>query len=133
MPFKSTLNALKGQLKDLQNEGQKFLGGGGTQNSQPYAQPQPQYYNQPQPQYQQSQSQQQPPQYNRPPPPPPQQAAVFAQGNVAGGPGQGVYWAARFDPSTQISQEWEEKLGNNNGWGNSELQHYTNDRSNSFL
>lgn len=117
MPFKSTFNALKGQLKDLQHEGQKFLGG----SSQP---PQPSS----QPQYQ----------YNRPPPPmpppPPQHAAMFAQGNAGGGPpGQAVYWAARFDPNTPVSQEWEEKLGNNNGWGNNELQHYTNDRVNSFL
>jgi hypothetical protein len=115
MPFKSTFNALKGQLKDLQNEGQRFLGN--SSNSQPSGQPQPQYYRPP-----------------PPPPPPPQHAAVFAQGNVGGGPpGQGVYWAARFDPNAPISQEWDEKLGNNNGWGNNELQHYTNERANSFL
>lgn len=51
--------------------------------------------------------------YNRPAPPVP-------------------YWTANFDPSTPVSQEWQQELGDH-GWGNNELQNYTASPSNSHF
>lgn len=114
MPFKNTFSQLKSQLKDLQQEGQKFLANHQSQSpsqSQPYP------------------SQQQ--QYQQPPPPVPQ-ASHPSQSGPPGFHQPAPYWQARFDPATPVGAEWEHKLGNNNGWGNNEMQHYTDDGANSF-
>lgn len=44
-----------------------------------------------------------------------------------------VYWQPRFEPGFPVTQEWDAKLGNNNGWGNNELQNYTANPENSFF
>lgn len=44
-----------------------------------------------------------------------------------------TYWQPRFDPSTAVTDEWDAKQGNNNGWGNAELEHYTALPANSFF
>lgn len=139
MPFKSTFSAFKAQLKDLQQEGQKLFNEHSQSRPQQQYQPQPSPYPgqgyhqqqnsypgpQPQPYYQGGlQHQQQVP----PPVPEGTRPGKF----VPAPPGPAVYWQPRFDPSTPVSAEWEHKLGNNNGWGNNEKQHYTDDRANSF-
>ncbi|RMZ90628.1 hypothetical protein DV736_g2142, partial [Chaetothyriales sp. CBS 134916] len=43
----------------------------------------------------------------------------------------GVYWRAKFDPNSAVSEEWEHKQGDH-GWGNNELQNYTDSPQNSF-
>lgn len=153
MPF---FDSLKAQFKDLKAEGQKLMGSSQDPPPQhPYPQQQQGYYYPPQQQQQQynrppppqpqssypgqqAQQQRQQASPNFPTafdPPPPQQHGAPPQFQPANGgqqPIQGVYWSARFDPNTAVSQEWEEKEGNNNGWGNNELQHYTNQRENSF-
>ncbi|RMZ82206.1 hypothetical protein DV738_g1826, partial [Chaetothyriales sp. CBS 135597] len=43
----------------------------------------------------------------------------------------GIYWRARFDASRPVSEEWEHKQGDH-GWGNNELQNYTDSPQNSF-
>jgi beta-glucanase (GH16 family) len=43
------------------------------------------------------------------------------------------YWRANLTANTAVSVEWEHKLGNNNGWGNNELESYTASPSNSFF
>ncbi|KIW72991.1 hypothetical protein PV04_01147 [Phialophora macrospora] len=125
MPFKNLLSDLKSQVKDLQKQGQQLLA-----NHQSPSQAQPHYQ-------QQQQQHQYPAQYQQPPPLPQSTHPNFqAQGGPPGQqplpPQPKVYWQPRFDPATPISQEWEHKLGNNNGWGNNEKQHYTADGSNSF-
>ena len=127
MPFKDTLNQLKGQLKDLQQGGQKMLSEYQSKHqSQPHSQSQPgypgasQYQHQHQPQYQY--------QHQHQPPPVP-------HGTHPGAPGPGapaVYWQPSFDPSTPVGASWEHKQGNNNGWGNNEIEQYTSEPSNSF-
>ncbi|KIW90417.1 uncharacterized protein Z519_09062 [Cladophialophora bantiana CBS 173.52] len=106
MPFKDALAHFKSQIKDLQQEGQKFLSSGSQhQQQQPPPIPQatrPNYQQQGQPGFL----------------PPPQQPTI--------------YWQARFDPAVPVSAEWEHKLGNNNGWGNNEIEHYTAEGENSF-
>ncbi|KAJ1323678.1 family 16 glycosylhydrolase [Microdochium nivale] len=42
------------------------------------------------------------------------------------------YWRASLSPDTPVSHDWEHKQGNNNGWGNAELEHYTSLPDNSF-
>jgi hypothetical protein len=115
MPFKNLLSDIKSQVKDLQKQGQQLLG-----NHQ-----------------QQQQQQQYPAQYQQPPPLPQSTHPNFqAQGGPPGQqplpPQPKVYWQPRFDPATPVSQEWEHKLGNNNGWGNNEMEHYTAEGNNSF-
>jgi len=43
-----------------------------------------------------------------------------------------VYWQSKFDPSIPVGAEWDQKQGNNNGWGNAELENYTSNPENSF-
>ncbi|KIW77909.1 hypothetical protein Z517_07742 [Fonsecaea pedrosoi CBS 271.37] len=107
MPFKSTLAQFKAQIKDLQQEGQKILSGGQQRHQPP---PPPQQY----------------------PPAIPQATHPNLQGQPGFPPQPTTYWQARFDPGTPISAEWEHKLGNNNGWGNNEIEHYTAEGENSF-
>ncbi|OAP59480.1 hypothetical protein AYL99_06778 [Fonsecaea erecta] len=136
MPFKDALAHFKAQIKDLQQEGQKILSGGGGQQQQQ------QHYPPPQQQYPGAQHQ-----HQQPPPPipqatrpnqqqyqpqfhPPQQG----QGQQPFPPQQPTtYWQARLDPGLPVSAEWEHKLGNNNGWGNNEVEHYTAEGENSFF
>ncbi|KAG9771225.1 concanavalin A-like lectin/glucanase, partial [Aureobasidium melanogenum] len=143
MPFKSTFSAFKSQLKDLHQEGQRLFNEHSQKQQQPPPQNQPQhsqsYYpgqgayqpqnfypgQQPQPYYQGGQQYQQ-----QGPPPVPQSTRPTVPGQPPSSPA--VYWQPRFDPSTPVSVEWEHKLGNNNGWGNNEKQHYTADNANSF-
>lgn len=42
-------------------------------------------------------------------------------------------WSDEFDGSTLDQTKWTYELGNNNGWGNQELQSYTNSTDNVFL
>ncbi|KXJ87902.1 concanavalin A-like lectin/glucanase domain-containing protein [Microdochium bolleyi] len=57
-----------------------------------------------------------------PPPPPPYSPGVSNPD----------YWRANLSPDTPVSHDWEHKQGNNNGWGNAELEHYTAGPDNSF-
>ena len=68
-------------------------------------------------------------QANAPPPIPPRPEAAPRQPPGLTQP----YWAADFASSADVSTQWEYKLGNNNGWGNNELQHYTASPDNSFF
>ncbi|KAK7894749.1 hypothetical protein LTR67_005488 [Exophiala xenobiotica] len=133
MPFKDTFNQLKGQLKDLQQGGQKMLS---EYQSKHQSQSQPGYPGASQPQYQnqsqpQSQSQSQ---YQNQPPPIPHGTHPGAEPGSGSGSGASpaIYWQPSFSPSTPVSASWEHKLGNNNGWGNNEIQQYTSEPSNSF-
>jgi hypothetical protein len=110
MPFKSTFANLKSQLKDLQQEGQKLL----SERSQSQQQAQPGY-----PAQQQG--------YGQGPPPPVPHGTHPGAASTSS-----VYWQPRFDPATGVAAEWEHKIGNNNGWGNNEMQHYTDRPENSF-
>ena len=48
-------------------------------------------------------------------------------------PGYTLVWSDEFD-SNQINQNnWAYDLGNNNGWGNGELEYYTNSTNNAFV
>lgn len=48
-------------------------------------------------------------------------------------PGYNLVWSDEFD-SNQINQNnWSFETGNNNGWGNSELEYYTNSTNNAFV
>ncbi|KIX96965.1 uncharacterized protein Z520_07079 [Fonsecaea multimorphosa CBS 102226] len=127
MPFKDALAHFKAQIKDLQQEGQKILsggsgsGGGQQQQQSQYHQPPPQQYPGAQ-------------QHQQPPPIPestrPNQQFPAQQGQSLQ---PTIYWRARLDPGTPVSAEWEHKLGNNNGWGNNEMEHYTAEGENSFF
>ncbi|KPI36816.1 Glucan endo-1,3-beta-glucosidase A1 [Cyphellophora attinorum] len=92
--------------------------------------------------YQQQQQQQQnwgPPQQHQqwaPPPPnhtkpPPQaQSAATPQQPQSGNPTD--YWVPILHSSRSVATDFDHKLGNTDGWGNNELQHYTNLPQNSF-
>ncbi|KIW35410.1 uncharacterized protein PV07_02108 [Cladophialophora immunda] len=120
MPFKDALAHFKSQIKDLQQEGQKIFSGG--QQQRQHQDPQ---------QYPGAQQHQPPPipQSTRP-----NQQQFHPPGGQPGFPPQqpAIYWQARFDPAVPVSAEWEHKLGNNNGWGNNEIEHYTAEGGNSF-
>ncbi len=48
-------------------------------------------------------------------------------------PGYSLAWSDEFD-SNQINQNnWSFDIGNNNGWGNAELEYYTNSTNNAFV
>jgi hypothetical protein len=58
-------------------------------------------------------------------------------GNPPSGPQQPIsqpYWRADFDPSTPLSAKFTHEIGVGDpvGWGNSELEYYTDDANNSF-
>ncbi|EXJ86563.1 hypothetical protein A1O3_03516 [Capronia epimyces CBS 606.96] len=156
MPFKSAFSAIKSQLKDLHQEGQRLFNEHSQSQPPQQYQPQPQSQSQPPPQSQPYHSypgpgyvyQQQPP--NLYPGQQAQQAhpsyyqggvhqqqqqqhapPLVPQGTHPNNAGPAVYWQPRFDPSIPVSVEWEQKVGNE-GWGNDEKQYYTNEPANSF-
>ncbi len=43
-----------------------------------------------------------------------------------------AYWIASFDPSHPLTQEWRRETGAH-GWGNAELENYTDSDRNSFF
>jgi hypothetical protein len=108
MPLRDHLNRITGKLEDLI----------GQHNNAPTGQ----YQNGPHQQY---------PGQSQPPP-------VPMHSRPGGGPQPPVnqptvYWRASFEPSAPVSQEWDQKTGNNNGWGNAELENYTASPENSFF
>ena len=121
MPWKDQLKRFKGEWDKFNTEHNIMPGNQSQQQTQTHDQ---------------SPSQQQQQQYNRPPPPPPGFDPNIQQYQVAAPPQQPinrVYWQANFDPSTPINADWDPKLGNNNGWGNNELENYTANPENSFF
>ncbi|KAM3498306.1 hypothetical protein MY10362_008362 [Beauveria mimosiformis] len=115
MPWRDRFNQIKNEFNDMI--------GGGSQKQQP---PQQQQY------YHQGGA--------APPPPVP----PHPQDGGAGGapppiphhpPPQGsrVYWQPQFLPHVGISHEWDAKTGHGtDGWGNHELQNYTDQPQNAF-
>jgi beta-glucanase (GH16 family) len=47
--------------------------------------------------------------------------------------GYQLVWSDEFNGSTLNTQDWNYEQGNNNGWGNHELENYTNRTQNVFL
>lgn len=98
--------------------------------------PQQQQWGQPPPQqYQRQYQQQQYPQPNSPIPQkqqqPQQQPPGEAPPRPSGNPTD--YWTPILHASRSVSTDFDHKIGNgDNGWGNSELQHYTASPSNSL-
>lgn len=44
-----------------------------------------------------------------------------------------IYWRPPFGPERLVNTDWDLKTGNGpDGWGNQELQHYSNEAANSF-
>jgi len=147
MPLRETVHSLKQKWEEIQKEfgdrsgqnhgqsagqGYNVFPGQGQQFYYQQPPPPPQYYQPGQAQLQQPPSQQ----YTRPaqPPPVPYSSRPSPPASAPQAPTQlsAVYWQPRFDPGVPVSAEWEHKLGNNNGWGNAELENYTADASNSF-
>jgi beta-glucanase (GH16 family) len=48
-------------------------------------------------------------------------------------PGYTLAWSDEFSASTLNLNDWNQETGNNNGWGNNELEYYTNSLKNTFL
>lgn len=48
-------------------------------------------------------------------------------------PGYTLAWSDEFDGTTVNSANWSFESGNNNGWGNAELENYTNRTQNAFV
>ncbi|MEO6721067.1 MAG: family 16 glycosylhydrolase [Ferruginibacter sp.] len=48
-------------------------------------------------------------------------------------PGYTLAWNDEFSGSTLDLNAWNQETGNNNGWGNNELEYYTNDPKNTFV
>jgi len=48
-------------------------------------------------------------------------------------PGFNLKWSDEFSGKTLNVANWNYELGNNNGWGNGELEYYTNSTKNAFL
>ncbi|KAJ9664679.1 hypothetical protein H2198_000025 [Neophaeococcomyces mojaviensis] len=131
MPWKDQLKRFKSDWDDFNNKHNVLPG------SQQQQQQQAQIPYQPQPQ---SQQQQQQWQYDRPPPPQPQWGPPQAQNSYAQQqplppqqPINTVYWQPRFEAGLPVTQEWDAKQGNNNGWGNNELENYTSNPENAFF
>ena len=118
MPLREKLNELyhdaKGQVERYANERKGQQPPPNYQQQHP-PQPPHQYAGQHQPQYS----------YERPPPPPPPQQ------HVMGASAPQVYWQPHFHPSVPVSQAFEHQKGAG-GWGNNELQTYTESPANSF-
>jgi hypothetical protein len=56
-----------------------------------------------------------------------------AQPAIASAAKPTIVWQPSFSPSIPVSQEWEHKIGHgSDGWGNQELQYYTDSRENSL-
>lgn len=47
--------------------------------------------------------------------------------------GYTLMWSDEFSSATLNSAVWNQEIGNNNGWGNNELEYYTNSLKNTFL
>lgn len=47
--------------------------------------------------------------------------------------GYTLAWSDEFSGTTLNSGVWNQEIGNNNGWGNNELEYYTNSLKNTFL
>ncbi|ATY63039.1 Concanavalin A-like lectin glucanase [Cordyceps militaris] len=130
MPWKDRFNQIK-------NEFNGMIGGGSQQQQQ-----------QPPQQYQQQQ------QYPPPPPPPGNYAGNNSQQHSGAPPpvpphpdstgpppavpqhppqNSPVFWQPQFLPHVPISHEWDAKTGHaTDGWGNHELQNYTDQPQNAF-
>ncbi|KAH7014466.1 concanavalin A-like lectin/glucanase domain-containing protein, partial [Microdochium trichocladiopsis] len=68
-----------------------------------------------------------------PPPPPAASSRPAPTPPAAQAPPPGAdYWRANFDVAVPVSQDWHHETGNNNGWGNAELEHYTASAANAF-
>jgi len=48
-------------------------------------------------------------------------------------PGYTLVWSDEFSGSTLDLNTWNQEIGNNSGWGNNELEYYTNSPKNCFL
>ncbi|MDO8952396.1 MAG: family 16 glycosylhydrolase [Draconibacterium sp.] len=48
-------------------------------------------------------------------------------------PGYTLAWSDEFSAENLDSGVWNQEIGNNNGWGNNELEYYTNSLKNTFL
>lgn len=71
-------------------------------------------------------------QQQQPPPPPPPPSLIATCRPPGPSPTFHTYWVPRFHPDTPVNAEWNAKLGNADGWGNQELEHYTAAAENSF-
>ncbi|KAK8147842.1 hypothetical protein G3M48_000954, partial [Beauveria asiatica] len=115
MPWRDRFNQIKNEFNDMI--------GGGSQQQQP---PQQQQY------YHQGGAAPPPP----PVPPHPQDGAGGAPPPIPHHPppqGSRVYWQPQFLPHVDISHEWDAKTGHGtDGWGNHELQNYTDQPQNAF-
>ncbi|KAK5945302.1 hypothetical protein PMZ80_002506 [Knufia obscura] len=150
MSWKDQFKRYKGEWDKFNSKHNILPGSQGQQQQQQppqYSYPPQQYP--PQGQYPQTPpppgQQQQQSLYNRPPPPgpqgqygfpPPPQPGYNPQSQSHPLPPQQpinpVYWQARFEPGAPVTQEWDAKQGNNNGWGNNELENYTSNPENAF-
>ncbi|OAA75076.1 Concanavalin A-like lectin/glucanase [Akanthomyces lecanii RCEF 1005] len=122
MPWKDRFNQIKNEFKGI-------MGGGQQQQQQPQ-----QYYQQqppPVPGNYPGNNQQLPP----PVPPHPDQQGGGQPPPVPQHPppGSRVFWQPQFLPHVPISHEWDAKTGHGtDGWGNHELQNYTDQSQNAF-
>jgi len=48
-------------------------------------------------------------------------------------PGYQLTWSDEFNGNTLSAQNWTFDIGNNNGWGNGELEYYTSSTNNAFV
>ncbi len=48
-------------------------------------------------------------------------------------PGYTLVWSDEFSGASLDATVWNQEIGNNNGWGNNELEYYTNSLKNIFL
>lgn len=70
-------------------------------------------------------------QHQSPNAPPPVPYSTKPRGSSQA-PSTTAYWQGAFNPSTPVSQIFEQETGAH-GWGNNESQNYTNDPKNSFF
>jgi beta-glucanase (GH16 family) len=47
--------------------------------------------------------------------------------------GYTLAWSDEFSAANLNTNDWKQETGNNNGWGNNELENYTNSKKNTFL
>lgn len=65
-------------------------------------------------------------------PPPASSYGPPPQSPMTNPPGY-IYWQPQFRPDVSVGLEWDPKLGNGpDGWGNQELEFYTDDHQNAF-
>ncbi|KAM3494151.1 hypothetical protein MY3957_002603 [Beauveria namnaoensis] len=118
MPWRDRFNQIKNEFNDM-------IGGGSQQQQPPQQQQQQQQY------YHQGGAGPPPPV-----PPHPQHGAGGAPPPIPHHPppqGSRVYWQPQFLPHVDVSHEWDAKTGHGtDGWGNHELQNYTDQPQNAF-